>query len=72
MSCSSTSVNDVCSLCRPGFYLLASQCIACPGNCSYCQNSSGNLTCQKCADGYYLNTNGTCVSCFQNCEVCSG
>lgn len=74
-----SSVFNSCSLCKSGYSLVSGKCQACPENCSYCREESGE--CSFCDRGFFLDkktnrcekvTQPFCFSLNSNhtCEIC--
>lgn len=49
-----------CLRCKPGYWLKAGKCYACPSRCATCKNSGGAAYCQTCKPGYLLQS-GKCT-----------
>lgn len=59
----------VLGFCPSFSYDVGGVCLPCGVRCSACSTS---VQCSTCSTGYYLNTNGSCSTCLENCRVCSG
>ncbi|CAD5126539.1 DgyrCDS14640 [Dimorphilus gyrociliatus] len=60
----------VCTQCSEQHYLNADSCGKCPHLCKECSHN-GNYQCKTCLKGYGKASDGTCIHCPSNCEICA-
>ena len=51
---------------------MSNPCVRCPSNCARCTYypATGEKKCHSCSYGYFLNSNGICTRCGDNCGYC--
>ena len=60
-----------CLSCNYGYYLSGGNCKQCSTkNCYGCDNGVANQ-CTVCNEGYHLTSSKSCVTCPENCNICS-
>ncbi|CAD5111530.1 DgyrCDS833 [Dimorphilus gyrociliatus] len=69
-SASSGGSSLVCMSCSSKFYLSNEDCGQCPKFCKECSYNQ-KYECTKCYDRYAKASDGTCVPCPSNCEICT-
>lgn len=67
-NCQSSNIlpenKQVCSICRPGFYMSSGQCVKCPSSAQGCYLCDPNnaFSCSICSPGFSMNSTRQCYS----------
>ena len=71
--CLACNVNNECTFCEKGYFLMQGSCSSCKDNCLDC---SSQTFCNQAADGYYLSnhidgsSSGVVFACSSPCLTC--